>query len=189
MKKNTNFDVDGFSSCITNSKTKQYHAPTSYIARVPLPWIAEAAKLPGRAVHVALSILYVYGLYPGQETILTRSHFKVMNIPRGADKRGMDALQQAGLIEYTKAGNRYLVNILPVKSDTKTITVKDKTHSDYDRQLTTRTKTNGKTKATKTPGLQTENNTQSNVAVMFRELQETIAKLNPALKESKIDGR
>jgi len=176
MKKNTNFDVEEY----RYSKTKQYHAPTSYITRVPLPWIAEAAKLPGRAVHVALSILYVYGLYPGQETILTRSHFKVMNIPRGADKRGMDALQQAGLIEYTKAGNRYLVNILPVKLDTKT--VKDKTHGDFDQQLTTRTKTNSKTKATKTPGVQTENETQSNVAVMFREVQEMIAKLNASIK-------
>ena len=172
MKKNTNFDVEEY-SC---SKTKQYHAPTSYIARVPIHWIAEAAKLPGRAVHVALTILYVNGMYPGHEIVLTRSYFRKLNIPRGADRRGMDALQEAGLIEYMKEGNRYVVNVIPVESDTKT--VKGTISGDYDRQLTTRTKTNGKTIATKTAGLLTENDTRSNVAVMFREVQEMIAKLN-----------
>jgi len=160
---------------------------TAYIARVPLGWIAEAAKLPGRALHVGLTVMYAQSMNQGQEVILTRQNFKVMNIPRGADRRGMDALQQAGLIRYTKAGHSYAVNILPVKSNTKN--VKDKTHDDFGRRLTTRPKTNGKTKPrtktkeTKTavqqiqlPRILTDNAPQKNIT--FCELQEAIAKLN-----------
>ena len=156
-----------------NNENKQCDEPiTTYIARVPLPWIAEAAKLPGRAIHAALTILYVHGLHPEHETVLVRSHFRKMNIPRGADRRGMDALQEAKLIRYTREGNSYVVTILPVRSKSKTKAVK----GNCERKLTTRT--NSKTKKAKTPGHLTENDSQSNLAVAFREMQEGIEKLS-----------
>ena len=85
-----------------------------HIAHVPGPWIAEAAKLPGRALHVALAIQYVRGMEPGEEVILTRFHFDRFNIARGPTLRGMIALQQASLIRYAKDGYKYKVTILPV---------------------------------------------------------------------------
>ena len=100
----------------TKSKITRNDWPVEwYIAYVPGPWIAEAAKLPGRALHVALAIQYVRGMEPGEEVVLTRFHFDRFNIARGPTLRGMIALQQARLIRYTKDGYKYRVTILPVE--------------------------------------------------------------------------
>ena len=103
----------------SQGRTKQYHEPvTPYIARVPIPWIAEAGKLPGRTVVVALAILYVHGMKPEQDAVLTRFHFDKFDVSRGIVQRGMNSLQEAGLIKYTKKGNSYIVTVIPTKSDT-----------------------------------------------------------------------
>jgi len=93
---------------------RNYRPEKWHIAYVPGPWIAEAAKLPGRALHVALAVQYVRGMEPGEEVILTRFHFDRFNIARGPTLRGMIALQEAGLIRYAKDGYKYKVTILPV---------------------------------------------------------------------------
>ena len=94
------------------NRIKQYHEPgTWFIASVPGDWIAEAGKLPGRTVVVALAILYVHGMNPRNEAVLTRYHFDKFSVSRGIVQRGMEALQEAGLIKYTKKGNSYVVTV------------------------------------------------------------------------------
>ena len=93
--------------------------PTPYIASVPIPWIAEAGKLPGRTVVVALAILYVHGMKPRQDAVLTRYHFDKFSVSRGIVLRGMEALQEAGLIKYTKSGNSYVVTVLKLETMTE----------------------------------------------------------------------
>jgi len=91
---------------IIKQQNKRYHEmDTWFIAPISGPWIAEAAKLPGHALHVALAIMYVHGMKQGQEVILTRYHFDRFHTARGPARRGLDALQQAGLIQYTKDGH------------------------------------------------------------------------------------
>ena len=115
----------GFAATSNETKklTKQHHEPIiPYIGRVPVPWIAEAGKLPGRTVVVALAILYVYGMKPNQNAVLTRYHFNEFSVSRGIVLRGMEALQEAGLIKYTKSGNSYVVTVLTAKPESATKT-------------------------------------------------------------------
>lgn len=96
------------------SKTVRRHGPGEwFIASMPGPWIAEAAKLPGHALHVAIAIMWVCGMERSKEVALTRYHFDHFSTKRGSTLRGMNALQQAGLIEYTKDGHKFRVKVLP----------------------------------------------------------------------------
>jgi hypothetical protein len=101
---------------IKTKKTQLYEPGTWFIAAMPGAWIAEAAKLPGRTLHVALAIMYVHGMERRQTIELTRYHFNRFNIPRGSIRRGLDALQQAKLIEYTIEGHTYTVTVIPTES-------------------------------------------------------------------------
>ena len=102
---------------IKTKKIRRNEPGTPFIASLPIPWIAEAAKLPGHSLHVALAIMYVYGMKRGQAVVLTRYHFNIFSTTRGSARRGLDALQQAGLIEYTKAGQKYKVTVLQVAAE------------------------------------------------------------------------
>jgi len=99
-------------------KTKRGHEPSTwFIASIPGLWIAEAAKLPGHALHVALAVMYVHGMNRGKEIVLTRYHFDLLSTARGPARRGLDALQEAGLIQYTKSGHKFKVTVLPIQSE------------------------------------------------------------------------
>jgi hypothetical protein len=95
-------------------KVRLYAPGEWFIAAIPGNWIAEAAKLPGHSLHVALAIRYVCGMKGRQEVILTRFHFNRLSTARGPARRGLDALQQAGLIKYTKEGQKFKVTVMPV---------------------------------------------------------------------------
>jgi len=101
---------------IKTKKTRRYEPGAWFIAPIPVAWIAEAAKLPGHALHVALAIMFVHGMKHGQVIELTRFHFNIFSISRGSARRGLDALQQAGLIEYMKAGQKYKVTVISAES-------------------------------------------------------------------------
>ena len=97
-------------------KVRCYEPGTWYIASIPGDWIAEAAKLPGHALHVALAIMYAHGMGRKETVVLSRFHFDRFSTSRGSARRGLDALQQAGLIEYTKAGQKYKVTVIAIES-------------------------------------------------------------------------
>ena len=97
-------------------KAQRYEPGTPFIAAMPCNWIAEAAKFNGHALHVALTIRYVYGMNPGKEVVLTRFHFDKFSTSRGEAQRGVEALQKAGLIEYTKDGHKYIITVIPTES-------------------------------------------------------------------------
>ena len=101
---------------IKTEKTQRYEPGTQFIAAMPLGWIAEAAKLRGQSLHVALAIMYVRGMTRGQTVVLTRYHFNMFGTTRGKAQRGLDWLQQAGLIEYTKDGHKYKITVIPTES-------------------------------------------------------------------------
>ena len=120
-----NFRLDGGICNVLSTKPqnefkpkikKYYQAENGFIAAMPLDWIAEASNLPGHALHVALAIMYLFGMKRGKEVVLTRYHFDIFNTARGPVRRGLDALQQAGLIKYTKDGQKYRVTVLLVES-------------------------------------------------------------------------
>ena len=177
-----------------------------WFVRGPIPglWISKASSLPGNhTLHVALAIWYVKGLSgSSNKIILDRFHFDRFNVGIDSTRRALERLQEAGLIEYKRVGHKHKVTILSVRSETMPETnglistvpeegqdnhvpVKDKEHL---RTEPPPTPTNTRTLETITaaqqvqfPGQQTENTDRTN-AVMFREVQETIAKLTASIK-------
>ena len=119
-----NYRFDGNTYELPKVKTKkvQCYEPTTpffttpFIAAMPRAWIAEAAKLPGHALHVALAIMYVYGMDREKKVVLTRFHFDIFSTKRNAARSSIDALQEAGLIEYTKDGHKYIITVIPTES-------------------------------------------------------------------------
>ena len=101
---------------IKTKKVRLYEPGTRFIAPIPLAWIAEAAKLPGHALHIALAIRYVCGMKEGTEIVLTRYHFDIFSTERNSVRRALNWLQEAGLIEYTKVGQEYKVTVIPTES-------------------------------------------------------------------------
>ena len=100
---------------------KPIEPQTWFIAPIPALWITEATKLPAYAVRVALAIRYARGMAKREViTLRRRYHFNPLNISRGQVQRGMEELQQAGLIRYIKDANSYVVTILPVKPEDST---------------------------------------------------------------------
>ena len=101
---------------IKTKKVRLYAPGTWFIASIPGTWIAKAAKLPGHTLHVALAIMYVHGMKQVQTIELTRRHFNRFSTQRNSTKRGLDWLQEAGLIEYTKVGQKYKVTVIFTES-------------------------------------------------------------------------
>jgi len=84
---------------------------------IPGPWISKAANLGGdHTLHVALTIQYVRGLKPKSTTVLLeRFHFDRLGVQNDSTRRALRRLQEAGLIEYRKVGQKFHVAILPVE--------------------------------------------------------------------------
>jgi DNA-binding MarR family transcriptional regulator len=80
---------------------------------IPLEWLGEAAKLPGKTINVAIALWWRYGMAKGKPFKLTRMALKILNVKRDAASAGLARLEQAGLIQVErKPGQRPIVSIL-----------------------------------------------------------------------------
>ncbi len=80
---------------------------------IDLIWIASAARLPGRAVHVALAVAYLRGLNGRPEVRVTRQVSAQFGVDRHALRRALFALERAGLVRVArKAGSSPVVSIV-----------------------------------------------------------------------------
>ena len=81
---------------------------------VPLGWLAAAAKLPGRALHVGIVIWFRAGLTGRSSVRLSRAHVAPFGIDRYAKRRAMEELEAAKLISVSRAlGRSPVVTLLP----------------------------------------------------------------------------
>jgi hypothetical protein len=81
---------------------------------VPLGWLAAAAKLPGRALHVGIVIWFRSGLTGGSPVRLSQAHVAPFGIDRYAKRRAMVELEAAKLISVRRAlGRSPVVTLLP----------------------------------------------------------------------------
>ena len=87
-----------------------------WFIRGPIPgeWISRAAHLSGNhTLHVALAIQHVSGFQKSNKAImLERFHFDRFGVKKDSVRRALERLQEAGLIKYTKVGQRYNVTII-----------------------------------------------------------------------------
>ncbi len=80
---------------------------------VPWDWLCEAAKLPGKALHVAVVLWHVSGLTRSRDVRLEQRHLKSFGLGRKAVYAGLKAMQNLGLVGLKKkTGSRPTVTIL-----------------------------------------------------------------------------
>ena len=65
---------------------------------LPLAWLGPAAKLPGKALHVALAICFEQGRRKRPEFRLTSAILGRFGVGRKAAYAGLAALEEAGLV-------------------------------------------------------------------------------------------
>jgi hypothetical protein len=80
---------------------------------IPAVWIEQAARLPGRALHVALLIRYLDGFDQTGTVKLRPSVRNAYGMDRFSCMRGLDQLEAAGLISVQrKCGSSPVATIL-----------------------------------------------------------------------------
>ena len=79
-------------------------------------WIGRVAHLSGdHTLHVALAIQYASGLQNNtKKIILERFHLDRLGAKKDSARRALERLRDAGLIKYTKIGQKYTVTVVPV---------------------------------------------------------------------------
>jgi hypothetical protein len=80
---------------------------------IPMSWVQKAAKLPGKALALAMGLWWLQGMAKGVEVTVTRLMLQRMNLSRDAAADGLTRLEDAGLIKVTRApGKRPRVHIV-----------------------------------------------------------------------------
>ncbi|MEA3188821.1 MAG: hypothetical protein QOD99_2651 [Chthoniobacter sp.] len=94
---------------------------------IPLSWLSCAAKLPGKALHVALAIWFEYGRRKRPSFRLTTAVLKRFNVARKAGYHALEALTREKLIDIQRqrGKNPTISLILPPTSDEATSKPRD----------------------------------------------------------------
>lgn len=80
---------------------------------VPLDWLCEAARLPGRSLHVGLAIWYAAGLNRSASVPLSNVAGHKFGLDRNSKYRALAWLEGAGLIKVErKLGRAPIVTIV-----------------------------------------------------------------------------
>lgn len=80
---------------------------------IPWSWLAQAARQPGRALHVALVLWFWAGIKGRVEVPMPTTQVRSLGVSRYAAYRGLAALEKAGLVEVRRhRGRTPLVTIL-----------------------------------------------------------------------------
>jgi hypothetical protein len=86
---------------------------------LPVPWLAQAAALPGRALAVALAIWFRSGIEGSRTVTLFPSAIEKFKVNRFSAYRALAALEQAGLIAVTRQRGRSpsvtIIDLEPVR--------------------------------------------------------------------------
>ena len=69
---------------------------------IPWPWIAAAARLPGKALHVATTLCLLAGMQRGGPVSLSSARLREAGVSRYSAYRALLALEKAGLAEVVR---------------------------------------------------------------------------------------
>jgi DNA-binding FadR family transcriptional regulator len=80
-----------------------------------MPWVSRAARAPGKALHVALAIWHQKSLRRGGIVTINLSGLEEFGLSRDAARRGLQALEQEGLVSVHRVqGRKASVTVLPL---------------------------------------------------------------------------
>ena len=84
---------------------------------IPLDWLSAAAALPGRSLHVGVALWLEAGLRNSAVVPLSNLTGRYFGLDRNAKYRGLEWLEQAGLISVErKLGRAPMVTLYAVRS-------------------------------------------------------------------------
>jgi len=80
---------------------------------IPMDWISAAAKLPGKAIHVALALYWMGGMNPQKRFKITRRALDLFNVSDDAYRDALLRMEAANLIRVSRSpGQRAQVEIV-----------------------------------------------------------------------------
>ena len=82
---------------------------------IPMDWLSRAARLPGKAINVALAICWLSGMAKNAPVKLTKKALLHFNVSRDAATDGVTRLEDAGLISVERHLGRYHVILILYK--------------------------------------------------------------------------
>jgi len=90
------------------SKRPPRHKAGEWFLKGPIPgeWLHRAAKLPGHALHVALALWYLAGLEKCRQVKPTWRVFARFGVSPDSGRRGLAALEGAGLVAVDRHPGR-----------------------------------------------------------------------------------
>ena len=78
-----------------------------------MDWISAAAKLPGKAIHVALALYWMDGMNPQKRFKITRRALDLFNVSDDAYRDALLRMEAATLIRVSRSpGQRAMVEIV-----------------------------------------------------------------------------
>lgn len=86
--------------------------PQYVTVTLPVRWIERAASLPGKALHVAMVLLYLTSLRKSPEVRFSQSTLKRFDTSRDASYDALTRMAAAGLVQLKKSPGRAHVVVL-----------------------------------------------------------------------------
>ena len=84
---------------------------------IPWPWLSAAARLPGRALHVAVGIRLLVGMKKTSRIALSVSWLAELGLSRHAAYRGLTALEGRGLVSVDRhLGRKPMVTVIELEA-------------------------------------------------------------------------
>lgn len=87
---------------------------------VPVPWLAVATGLPGRALAVGVALWFKAGLTGSHTVKPTGALWQQFGLTRQAVYRGLRQLESAGLVEVDRAPGKNPVVLIKAEAGTNT---------------------------------------------------------------------
>lgn len=80
---------------------------------LPMDWLERASALPGKALHVALTLLYLMSLRRSSQVRFSQATLRRLSTSRDASYDALARMANAGLIRLDKrSGRAHLVTLL-----------------------------------------------------------------------------
>ena len=90
------------------SKRPPRHKPGESFLKGPIPWswLVRAARLPGKALHVALAVWFGAGMKRKRTVPLSYKVMAKLGCPRETARRGLKSLESAALVSVERHPGR-----------------------------------------------------------------------------------
>lgn len=104
---------------LRQSRRPPRHAAGEPFLKGPIPWawLREAARLPGKALAVALMVWRLAGMHKSDSVAFSLTSLEgELGVTRDSARRGLEALEVAGLVSvHRHPGRKPVVTLLPAR--------------------------------------------------------------------------